>query len=76
MGQGFTHATTVSFNGTPATIIAGNSTILGATVPSGATTGNVTVTTGSTTLTSNQVFRVTPVVLSFSPPSGPVGTSV
>jgi hypothetical protein len=36
----------------------------------------VTVTTGSTTLTSNKTFRVTPQLLSFKPTSGPVGTVV
>ena len=76
LGQGFNHSTTVSFNGTPATIVAGIATALGVTVPAGATTGSVTVTTGSTTLTSNVPFRVTPAILSFSPPSGPVGTVV
>jgi IPT/TIG domain len=36
----------------------------------------VTVTTGSSTLTSNVEFRVKPTFLSFSPTSGPVGTPV
>ncbi len=39
-------------------------------------TGNVTVTTGATTLTSNQTFRVRPTLKTFSPSSGPVGTTV
>jgi hypothetical protein len=34
------------------------------------------VTTGTTTLTSDVPFRVTPQLLSFNPPSGPVGTPV
>jgi uncharacterized protein (TIGR03437 family) len=34
------------------------------------------VTTPAGTLTSNKTFRVTPQLLSFSPPSGPVGTLV
>jgi hypothetical protein len=34
------------------------------------------VTTGGTTLTTNQQFRVTPQVLSFDPPSGSEGTQV
>jgi hypothetical protein len=34
------------------------------------------VTTPSGTLTSNQSFRVRPQLLSFNPPSGPVGTGV
>jgi uncharacterized repeat protein (TIGR03803 family) len=60
LGQGFTSATTVSFNGVPApaTIVSG--TYLSATVPAGATTGFVTVTTSSGTLTSNRQFVVAP----------------
>lgn len=45
-------------------------------VPSGATTGKVQVTTPGGTLLSNVAFRVTPVISSFSPTSGPVGTVV
>jgi hypothetical protein len=36
--------------------------------------GRATVATGSTTLTSNKQFHVTPQILSFTPPSGKVGT--
>jgi len=36
----------------------------------------VTVTSPSGTLTSNQPFRVTPVISTFSPPSGVAGTPV
>jgi large repetitive protein len=36
----------------------------------------VTVTTGETTLTSNQEFLITPQLLSFNPPGGPAGTQV
>jgi uncharacterized repeat protein (TIGR03803 family) len=61
LGQGFTSASTVSFNGTPAVVAQGNTgTYLRAQVPSGATTGFVTVTTSSGTLTSNKQFVVTP----------------
>ena len=45
-------------------------------MPAGALTGLVTVTTGATTLTSNNTFRVTPTFPSFNPTSGPVGTPV
>ncbi len=51
-------------------------TFLTAVVPSGATTGLVSVTRSAGTLTSNIPFRVTPSIQSFSPTSGPVGTSV
>lgn len=77
LGQGFSHSSVVKFDGVEATSIReSGSTFISATVPAGALTGTVTVTTGSTTLTSNSEFRVTPQVLSFSPPSGPVGTVV
>ena len=76
-GQGFTAATSVSFNGTASTgVHIPSATYLTATVPAGATTGSVSVTTAGVTLTSNQPFRVTPQIKSFSPPSGPVGTLV
>jgi uncharacterized repeat protein (TIGR03803 family) len=76
LGQGFTGTTKVSFNGVAATFAVVSDTYLTAVVPSGATTGSVTVTTPARTLTSNKIFRVTPVILSFSPTSGSVGTQV
>jgi uncharacterized repeat protein (TIGR03803 family) len=60
LGQGFTGTTNVSVNGTAATFTVVSDTYLTAKVPDGATTGFVTVTTPSGTLTSNQVFRVRP----------------
>lgn len=51
-------------------------TYLTATVPAGATAGFVTVTTPSGTLISNKTFRVVPQIKSFTPTSGPIGTSV
>jgi uncharacterized repeat protein (TIGR03803 family) len=59
LGQGFTGTTAISFNGTAATFRIVSDTYLTATVPTGATTGFVTVTTPSGTLTSNKQFRVT-----------------
>jgi uncharacterized repeat protein (TIGR03803 family) len=59
-GQGFTGTTGVSFNGTPANFRVVSDTYMTATVPSGATTGFVTVTTPSGKLTSNVLFRVIP----------------
>jgi len=58
LGQGFTGTTVVAFNGTAATFTVVSDTYLKTTVPSGATTGFVTVTTPSGTLTSNRQFRV------------------
>jgi uncharacterized repeat protein (TIGR03803 family) len=76
LGQGFTGATGVSFNGTAATFTVESDTFLTAKVPAGAATGNITVTQSSGTLTSNKIFRVRPQILSFSPTSGAAGTSV
>jgi len=76
-GQGFTRSSVVEFDGVQAMSVKLYGTnLLEAKVPAGALTGSVTVTTNGTTLTSNQQFRVTPQVLNFSPPSGPVGTQV
>jgi uncharacterized repeat protein (TIGR03803 family) len=60
LGQGFTGATSVSLNGIPAAFTVRSDTFITATVPPGATTGYVTVTTPSGTLTSNVPFRVLP----------------
>ena len=77
LGQGFSSSSVVKFGGTTATTTAlTGTTFILATLPAGAHTGTVTVTTGATTLTSNTKFSVTPVITSFTPPSGPVGTSV
>jgi uncharacterized repeat protein (TIGR03803 family) len=77
LGQGFSSSSVVKFGGTVATTkqLTGSTFIL-ATVPSGALTGKVTVTTGSTTLSTMSSYRVMPVVSGFSPSSGPVGTAV
>lgn len=59
LGQGFTDTTKVSFNGVPAasvTVI--YPTFLKATIPAGATTGFITVTTTNGTLKSNQALIV------------------
>jgi hypothetical protein len=76
LGQGFTGTTGVKFNGTPGSLNVVSDTYLTATVPAGATAGNVTVTTPGGTLTSNHIFLVVPVITGFSPPSGPVGSLV
>lgn len=60
LGQGFTGTTSVSLNGTPAEFTVVSDTFIKATVPPGATSGYVTVTTSSGTLTSNKPFRVIP----------------
>jgi uncharacterized repeat protein (TIGR03803 family) len=60
LGQGLTGTTGVSLNGVPASFKVKSDTFLKATVPAGATTGYVTVTTPSGTLTSNVPFHVIP----------------
>jgi uncharacterized repeat protein (TIGR03803 family) len=60
LGQGFTGTTGVSFNGTAASYVVHSDAYLTATVPQGATTGSVTVTTPGGTLQSNVQFRVKP----------------
>ncbi|GAA4384167.1 IPT/TIG domain-containing protein [Hymenobacter koreensis] len=79
-GTDFNGATAVAFNGTAATTFSvTNATTISATVPAGATTGSIAVTTPSGTGTSAASFTVTapgPVITGFSPASGPVGTVV
>jgi hypothetical protein len=60
LGQGFKGTTSVSVNGTQASFKVFSDTFIRATIPPGATTGYVTVTTPSGTLTSNVPFRVIP----------------
>jgi uncharacterized repeat protein (TIGR03803 family) len=59
LGINLTGATGVSFNGTAATFTVVSSTEIQTTVPVGATTGTVQVTTPSGTLNSNVAFQVT-----------------
>ena len=76
LGQGFTGTTQVLFGSTPATFKNSSDTYMTATVPSGATTGPVTVTTFTSTFKSNRSFLVTPQITSFTPTSAKVGTLV
>jgi IPT/TIG domain len=80
VGTGFTGATSVRFNGVSATFVAGSAVQITATVPTGATTGLVSVTNPDGSASSVAPFTVTggaaPVVASFAPITGPVGTAV
>jgi uncharacterized repeat protein (TIGR03803 family) len=76
LGTDLTGATSATFNGTAAVFDVVSASEITTTVPAGATTGDVTVTTPTGTLTSNKEFLVTPQITSFTPPSGPVGTPV
>lgn len=60
LGQGLKGTTKIVFNGTPATFTVRSGIFLTATVPVGATTGYLTLTTTSRTMTSNFPFTVIP----------------
>jgi uncharacterized repeat protein (TIGR03803 family) len=61
LGNDLKGSTAVSFNGTPATTFTASNTSIKVTVPTGATTGTVEVTTATgETLKSNVVFRIKP----------------
>jgi uncharacterized repeat protein (TIGR03803 family) len=77
LGQDFTSSSEVEFGGAKATTVKlTGSTYIEATVPSGALTGPITVTTSSGTLSTLVSLDVTPTVSAISPSSGPVGTEV
>lgn len=78
-GAALTGATAVAFNGTAATSFTIDSaTQITATVPAGATTGPISVTTAAGTAASATDFTVipAPTVGGFAPASGPAGTAV
>ncbi|HEU5233036.1 MAG TPA: hypothetical protein VFU50_09260 [Terriglobales bacterium] len=76
-GTAFTGATAVSFNGVASTFTVSPSGTIATTVPGGATTGPITVTTpGSGPLKTTTRFTVTPAIVSFTPANGPAGTGV
>ena len=79
-GTNLTGATQVEFNTTAATSFTVNSaTQITAVVPTGATTGPISVTTPGGTAASPSNFTVpstAPTIVSFVPISGPVGTTV
>jgi len=77
-GSGFTGAIKVTFNHVPAvTFQVKSANEIVATVPSGATTGPITITTpsGGTTM-SPEPFIIGTYISGFSPEGGPVGTTV
>lgn len=76
LGQGFSSATGVLFGAGAGTFTASNDTYMVAKVAAGATTGHITIEEPSGNLVSPATFRITPSISSFSPPSGPLGTSV
>gem|GEM_PF-1814381 len=79
-GTNLTGATSVTVNGVPATSVnVVSSTSVTAVVGAGTTTGKISVVTPQGTATSSGSFTVTttvPTITSFTPGSGPVGTTV
>jgi len=80
-GSGFSTASSVNFNGSSASFKATSDSQIAATVPSGATTGDIGVTDTGGTAVSTTAFTVTqsataPQISSFTPTSGSAGTSV
>jgi uncharacterized repeat protein (TIGR03803 family) len=76
LGEGFSGATAVSFDGIPAQFKNTSDTYMTATVPAGALTGKLAVTTFTGSLKSDRSFLVVPQAKTFTPASGVVGTSV
>lgn len=82
-GTGFSAtpaSNTVKVNGTTATVLTASTTVLAANVPSGATSGPISVTVGATTATSSASFTVgtggAPTLASFAPAVGNYGATV
>jgi len=75
-GTNFTGATSVKFNGRAAVFGVDSGTHITATVPDGASSGRITVTTPAGTATSATNFTVTLSVTSFTPTSGLMGSNV
>src|SRR5207302_1791491 len=78
-GTNFSGASAVTFGSKSATYAVSSPTLIQATVPSGATTGPISVTTDGGTVSSASNFTVTaspPTMSGSAPASGPVGTSV
>ena len=75
-GVRFTGTTSVKFNGVSAVFSVDTDNQITATVPADGTTGKISVTTPGGTAQTSKDFKVKPAVTSFTPGSGPVGTSV
>jgi hypothetical protein len=77
-GNGLSGATSVKFSGTAASYTVNSPTSITTTVPSGATSGPISVTTpyGTGTSAASFVVIAPPTVASFTPSQGPAGTKV
>lgn len=77
-GTKFHDVTSVTFNGVNATFTINSATQITATVPAGAASGSIRVTSPAGTAVSAATFTVTavPAITGFTPPNGPVGSTV
>ena len=75
-GSGFTGTTAVRFNGTPASFTVNSDTKITTVVPTTATSGPISVSTSSATVTSSSSFLIIPTIKSFSPTSAKAGSWV
>jgi len=77
-GSNLTGASSVTFNGTAAQFTVTSSSAIQATVPAGAASGPISVTTSGGTASSSSAFTVlsAPTISSFTPTSGLTGASV
>ena len=78
-GSGLNAITKVTFNGTQAPIVSKTDTQMLVTVPTGATSGPISISDGTSTVQGSRDFTVNPPVpdiTGFKPKSGPVGTVV
>jgi uncharacterized repeat protein (TIGR03803 family) len=76
LGQNFSTATQVLFGSGAGTFTASGNAFMSAKPANGSTTGIITVDEPGGNLTSPQTFKIAPVLKTFSPTSGPVGTQV
>lgn len=75
-GTNFTGTTMVLFNGTSASYTVNNNNQIAATVPAGATTGQITLLAPGGGFATSSNFAILPNITTFSPSAGPVGTRV
>lgn len=76
LGQNFSTATGVLFGAGAGTFTVLGNSFLTAKPANGATTGAITVNEPGGNLVSPQIFKIVPVLKTFAPPSGSVGTQV
>lgn len=75
-GTSFNETTAVKFNGVESSFTLNSTRLITTTVPIGAQTGKITVTTTSGTATSGTDFPVLPTITSFTPASGQLGSEI